>query len=166
MRTRFTLPLTRIAASAAFATLLILQDAFGAAPTPDVAPSLVAASLHTQAPAAQTLDPALARARLETLGFSLDPDTFVKVVAGQYAPLSELFLCAGVGLDGRDAQGRSALFVAVASRQWALADVLFGLHAGNASSPYAAHGCIRLPAAAARRLFQEVPEGTVVQIGP
>ncbi len=134
MPTRFTLPLTLIAT--AVALLPMLHGAVGAGPIP--APALVTASLHSEEPPAQKLAPALARARLETLGFSLDPDTFVKVVAAQYPPLTELFLCAGVGLDGRDAQGRSALFVAAATRQWTLAEAL--LRAGADPQTADSHG--------------------------
>lgn len=40
----------------------------------------------------------------------------------------------------------------------------FGMHEGVVSSPHASHGCIRLPGDTARRLFSEIPVGTVVQI--
>jgi ankyrin repeat protein len=40
----------------------------------------------------------------------------------------------------------------------------FGMHEGVVSSHPASHGCIRLPSAAARRLFAEIPVGTVVTI--
>lgn len=40
----------------------------------------------------------------------------------------------------------------------------FGMHEGYAEAPFASHGCIRLPADAAKRLFQEVPIGTLVTI--
>jgi len=40
----------------------------------------------------------------------------------------------------------------------------FGMHEGNVSSPHASHGCIRLPGDVARRLFSEIPVGTVVKI--
>lgn len=40
----------------------------------------------------------------------------------------------------------------------------FGLHEGNVGSPNASHGCIRLPSETARRLFSEIPVGTVVTI--
>ncbi len=42
----------------------------------------------------------------------------------------------------------------------------FGLHEGNTGSTFASHGCIRVPAEAARRLYREVPIGTLVTIGP
>ena len=42
----------------------------------------------------------------------------------------------------------------------------FGMHAGNTSSPFASHGCIRVPPRAAEQLFREVPQGTLVQIRP
>ena len=40
----------------------------------------------------------------------------------------------------------------------------FGLHEGNVSSARASHGCIRLPSETARKLFSEIPIGTVVNI--
>ncbi len=40
----------------------------------------------------------------------------------------------------------------------------FGLHEGNVGSPHASHGCIRLPSETARRLFSEIPIGTLVNI--
>ena len=40
----------------------------------------------------------------------------------------------------------------------------FGLHQGVVESHPASHGCIRLPASAARRLFSEIPVGTLVSI--
>ena len=40
----------------------------------------------------------------------------------------------------------------------------FGMHQGHVPGRPASHGCIRLPAAAARRLFSEVPVGTWVSI--
>lgn len=40
----------------------------------------------------------------------------------------------------------------------------FGMHEGNVSSPHASHGCIRLPGDVARKLFSEIPVGTVVQV--
>ena len=40
----------------------------------------------------------------------------------------------------------------------------FGLHEGNVGSPHASHGCIRLPGEIARKLFSEIPIGTVVNI--
>jgi ankyrin repeat protein len=41
----------------------------------------------------------------------------------------------------------------------------FGMHeSGSVPSYPASHGCIRLPAAAARKLFSEIPVGTVVMI--
>ncbi len=40
----------------------------------------------------------------------------------------------------------------------------FGLHQGVVESHPASHGCIRLPANAARRLFSEIPVGTLVSI--
>ena len=40
----------------------------------------------------------------------------------------------------------------------------FGLHQGVVVSHPASHGCIRLPADAARRLFSEIPVGTLVSI--
>jgi hypothetical protein len=42
----------------------------------------------------------------------------------------------------------------------------FGMHEGYAALPFASHGCIRLPAEAARRFYREVPVGTLVSIGP
>ncbi len=38
----------------------------------------------------------------------------------------------------------------------------FGLHAGNVPNYPASHGCIRLPADVAQRIFSEIPVGTVV----
>ena len=40
----------------------------------------------------------------------------------------------------------------------------FGMHEGNVPSYPASHGCIRLPGDAARRMFKEVPVGTLVMI--
>ncbi|MES2571214.1 MAG: ankyrin repeat domain-containing protein [Verrucomicrobiota bacterium] len=40
----------------------------------------------------------------------------------------------------------------------------FGMHEGHAASPFASHGCIRLPGEMARRLFRDVPVGTLVTI--
>ena len=40
----------------------------------------------------------------------------------------------------------------------------FGMHAGVVASYPASHGCIRLPSEAARKLFSEIPVGTVVMI--
>ena len=40
----------------------------------------------------------------------------------------------------------------------------FGMHQGVVESHPASHGCIRLPASAARRLFSEIPVGTLVSI--
>ncbi len=40
----------------------------------------------------------------------------------------------------------------------------FGLHAGNVPNYPASHGCIRLPADVAAKLFSEIPVGTVVTI--
>ena len=40
----------------------------------------------------------------------------------------------------------------------------FGMHEGNVASPHASHGCIRLPGDVARRLFSEIPIGTVVNV--
>ncbi len=40
----------------------------------------------------------------------------------------------------------------------------FGLHEGNVLSRNASHGCIRLPGETARRLFSEIPIGTLVNI--
>ncbi len=40
----------------------------------------------------------------------------------------------------------------------------FGLHAGNVPNYPASHGCIRLPAEAAEKIFSEIPVGTVVTI--
>lgn len=40
----------------------------------------------------------------------------------------------------------------------------FGMHAGVVPNYPASHGCIRLPAEAARKLFKEVPIGTLVTI--
>ncbi|MDQ6808831.1 MAG: ankyrin repeat domain-containing protein, partial [Verrucomicrobiota bacterium] len=40
----------------------------------------------------------------------------------------------------------------------------FGLHEGNVASSHASHGCIRLPGEVARKLFSEIPVGTVVNI--
>ena len=40
----------------------------------------------------------------------------------------------------------------------------FGLHQGIVASSPASHGCIRLPAGAARKLFSEIPVGTLVSI--
>ena len=40
----------------------------------------------------------------------------------------------------------------------------FGLHQGHVPNYPASHGCIRLPTAAARKLFQDVPIGTLVTI--
>lgn len=40
----------------------------------------------------------------------------------------------------------------------------FGMHAGVVASSPASHGCIRLPSEAARKLFSEIPVGTVVMI--
>ncbi len=40
----------------------------------------------------------------------------------------------------------------------------FGLHEGYVSGSPASHGCIRLPAQAAKKMFQEVPIGTLVTI--
>ena len=40
----------------------------------------------------------------------------------------------------------------------------FGLHQGNVGGGPASHGCIRLPGGAARRLFSEIPVGTLVSI--
>lgn len=40
----------------------------------------------------------------------------------------------------------------------------FGMHEGHVPSYPASHGCIRLPGSAARRLFKDVPIGTLVTI--
>jgi lipoprotein-anchoring transpeptidase ErfK/SrfK len=40
----------------------------------------------------------------------------------------------------------------------------FGMHEGSVSDHFASHGCIRLPSDVARRLFREVPIGTLVTI--
>lgn len=40
----------------------------------------------------------------------------------------------------------------------------FGMHEGHVPDYPASHGCIRLPADIARRLFKEVPIGTLVTI--
>ena len=40
----------------------------------------------------------------------------------------------------------------------------FGMHAGNVPNYPASHGCIRLPADAAQKIFTEIPVGTVVTI--
>jgi lipoprotein-anchoring transpeptidase ErfK/SrfK len=40
----------------------------------------------------------------------------------------------------------------------------FGMHEGQVPNYPASHGCIRLPGDAARRLFKEVPIGTLVTI--
>lgn len=40
----------------------------------------------------------------------------------------------------------------------------FGLHQGNVGGGPASHGCIRLPSGAARKLFSEIPVGTLVSI--
>ncbi|MEP6809308.1 MAG: ankyrin repeat domain-containing protein [Chthoniobacterales bacterium] len=40
----------------------------------------------------------------------------------------------------------------------------FGMHAGNVPNYPASHGCIRLPADMAQKLFSEIPVGTVVTI--
>ena len=40
----------------------------------------------------------------------------------------------------------------------------FGLHAGNVPNYPASHGCIRLPAEFAQKLFSEIPVGTMVTI--
>jgi lipoprotein-anchoring transpeptidase ErfK/SrfK len=40
----------------------------------------------------------------------------------------------------------------------------FGLHAGAVPNYPASHGCVRVPASMAEKLFSEVPVGTVVTI--
>ena len=40
----------------------------------------------------------------------------------------------------------------------------FGLHQGHVTGGPASHGCIRLPSGAARKLFSEIPVGTLVSI--
>ncbi len=40
----------------------------------------------------------------------------------------------------------------------------FGMHEGNLPGYPASHGCIRLPGTSARKLFREVPVGTLVSI--
>ena len=40
----------------------------------------------------------------------------------------------------------------------------FGLHAGAVPNYPASHGCVRLPAAIAQKMFEEVPVGTLVTI--
>lgn len=40
----------------------------------------------------------------------------------------------------------------------------FGMHEGSVADHFASHGCIRLPSDVARRLFREVPIGTLVTI--
>lgn len=40
----------------------------------------------------------------------------------------------------------------------------FGMHAGNVPNYPASHGCIRLPAGTAEKLFSQIPVGTVVTI--
>jgi lipoprotein-anchoring transpeptidase ErfK/SrfK len=40
----------------------------------------------------------------------------------------------------------------------------FGMHAGYVPNYPASHGCIRLPADAARKFFSEIPVGTVVTV--
>jgi lipoprotein-anchoring transpeptidase ErfK/SrfK len=40
----------------------------------------------------------------------------------------------------------------------------FGMHEGVVPSYPASHGCIRLPGDAARRLFAEIPVGTLVSV--
>ncbi len=40
----------------------------------------------------------------------------------------------------------------------------FGMHAGNVPNYPASHGCIRLPAEMAEKIFSEIPVGTVVTI--
>ena len=40
----------------------------------------------------------------------------------------------------------------------------FGMHAGVVPGYPASHGCIRVPAAAAKALFAEIPQGTLVEI--
>jgi lipoprotein-anchoring transpeptidase ErfK/SrfK len=40
----------------------------------------------------------------------------------------------------------------------------FGLHAGAVPNYPASHGCIRLPASVAEKIFSEVPVGTMVSI--
>ena len=40
----------------------------------------------------------------------------------------------------------------------------FGMHEGVVPGYPASHGCIRLPGAMARRLFKEIPIGTLVSI--
>jgi lipoprotein-anchoring transpeptidase ErfK/SrfK len=40
----------------------------------------------------------------------------------------------------------------------------FGMHEGVVSSHYASHGCIRLPGEVARKLFADLPVGTLVSV--
>jgi lipoprotein-anchoring transpeptidase ErfK/SrfK len=40
----------------------------------------------------------------------------------------------------------------------------FGMHEGVVPNYPASHGCIRLPGDAARRLFAEIPVGTLVSV--
>jgi lipoprotein-anchoring transpeptidase ErfK/SrfK len=40
----------------------------------------------------------------------------------------------------------------------------FGMHEGVVPNHPASHGCIRLPGDVARRLFAEIPVGTVVTV--
>ena len=40
----------------------------------------------------------------------------------------------------------------------------FGMHEGVVPDHPASHGCIRLPGEIARRLFKEIPVGTLVSI--
>ena len=40
----------------------------------------------------------------------------------------------------------------------------FGMHQGNVPGYPASHGCIRVPAGTAQRLFRDLPVGTLVSI--
>lgn len=66
----------------------------------------------------------------------------LKMIALDFATRSDRWRCTQMRLSCRD----------------------FGLHRGVVESHPAAHGCIRLPSDVARKLFAEIPVGTLVSI--
>lgn len=64
----------------------------------------------------------------------------------------------------KDRDHRSTIYKVAMPYFMRLSCLDFGLHEGVVPRYPASHGCIRLPSTAARRLFSEIPVGTVVTI--
>jgi ankyrin repeat protein len=76
--------------------------------------------------AIRAVTPHRAVSQLETLGADPSGESFVRAVATQHRPLIELFFASGVDVNGRDAQGRTALLAASVTQDQVLIDRLLG----------------------------------------